>query len=243
MLRTAALCGALLNGLLTPLTISQTDIVSAGTNVWTSNSIRCPSARTLSSGSCLSERCDRAYGGKPGFPLGSLPEANCTTAWTRDAGQRTHARWPGPCPCGQGRQVPHRPQADPRSSPRTASRHGPRPLGLPSALALHRDGPPGRRRRQAGLGRTHRRVRRSIDGRPCCGGQPGQARERTPAPDGLSQESPLQRRQGLPAVGWSSWASSRTAGRGLHSSTGCHRPTTAEAACGFCQARAVGARP
>jgi hypothetical protein len=24
-----------------------------------------------------------AYGGKPGFPLGSLPAANCTTAWTR----------------------------------------------------------------------------------------------------------------------------------------------------------------
>jgi hypothetical protein len=26
---------------------------------------------------------DRAYGGKPGFPLRCLPRANCTTAWTR----------------------------------------------------------------------------------------------------------------------------------------------------------------
>ncbi len=82
MLRTAALCGVLLIGLLTSLTISQTDVVSAGTNVWTSNSMRCPSARALSSGFCLSERCDRAYSGKRSFPLGSLPEANYTTAWT-----------------------------------------------------------------------------------------------------------------------------------------------------------------
>ena len=32
------------------------------------------------------EKHDRAYGGKPGFPLGSLLQrasANCTTAWTR----------------------------------------------------------------------------------------------------------------------------------------------------------------
>jgi hypothetical protein len=33
------------------------------------------------------------------------------------ARQRTHPRWPGPCPCGQGRQVPYRPQADSRSGP------------------------------------------------------------------------------------------------------------------------------
>jgi hypothetical protein len=28
------------------------------------------------------EMRDRAYGRKPGFPPGSLPAANCTTAWT-----------------------------------------------------------------------------------------------------------------------------------------------------------------
>jgi hypothetical protein len=47
----------------------------------------CRCARTLSSGSCLSERRDRAYGGKPGFPLGSLPAANCTTGWTEMLGE------------------------------------------------------------------------------------------------------------------------------------------------------------
>ena len=86
MLRTVTLCGVLLIGLLTSLTISQTGIVSAGTNVWASNSMICPSAITLSSGSCLSERRDRAYGGKLGFPLGSFSQqaaSNCTIAWTR----------------------------------------------------------------------------------------------------------------------------------------------------------------
>jgi hypothetical protein len=47
----------------------------------------------------------------------------------------------------------------------------------------------------------------------------GQACERAPAPDGLPEEPPVERGQGLPkvglpAVGWSSWASSRTTGRG-----------------------------
>jgi len=32
--------------------------------------------------------------------------------------------------------------------------------------------------------------------------------------DGLPQEPPVQRRQGLPSVGWSSWASSRTTANG-----------------------------
>jgi hypothetical protein len=41
----------------------------------------------------------------------------------------------------------------------------------------------------------------------------GQARQRAPAPDGLPEESPIERRQGLPAVGWSSWPSSRTTGK------------------------------
>jgi hypothetical protein len=42
----------------------------------------------------------------------------------------------------------------------------------------------------------------------------GQACECAPAPDGLPQEPPFQRRQGLPAVSWSSWTSLRTTGRG-----------------------------
>jgi hypothetical protein len=44
-----------------------------------------------------------------------------------NAGRGTHARRLGPCPCGQGRQVPHRPQADPRDS-HFGSRHGPQPI-------------------------------------------------------------------------------------------------------------------
>ena len=43
----------------------------------------------------------------------------------------------------------------------------------------------------------------------------GQARQCTPALDGFPEEPPLQRGQGLPKVGWSSWASSRTTGRDL----------------------------
>jgi hypothetical protein len=47
----------------------------------------------------------------------------------------------------------------------------------------------------------------------------GQACERAPAPDGIPEESPLQRRQGLPkvglpAVGLSFWALLKTTGRG-----------------------------
>jgi hypothetical protein len=47
----------------------------------------------------------------------------------------------------------------------------------------------------------------------------GQACERAPALDGLPEESPVERRQrlpkvGAPSVGWSSWASSRTIGKG-----------------------------
>jgi hypothetical protein len=34
----------------------------------------------------------------------------------------------------------------------------------------------------------------------------GQARQRAPALDGLSEEPPVERRQGLPSVGWSSLA-------------------------------------
>jgi hypothetical protein len=55
----------------------------------------------------------------------------------RDAGRGAIARRSG--------QVPHCPQANPRSRHRTASRHGPRPLDKPSGLALPRDGPAGRR--------------------------------------------------------------------------------------------------
>jgi hypothetical protein len=100
-----------------------------------------------------------------------------------------------------------------------ASRHGPRPLGKPSALALHRDGSRGRRRRQARLGRTDRRVRGHAHGRPRCARHAGQACQRTSAPDGLPEEPLVERRQRLPAAGWSCWASSRTTGRGwCHSS-------------------------
>jgi hypothetical protein len=88
-----------------------------------------------------------------------------------DARQAGHAWRPGPYEScighlclrtSAGRPVPHSPQAEPRSRHRLALRHGPRPLGKPSALALPRDGPPCRRRRQAELGRTHRRVRAML---------------------------------------------------------------------------------
>ena len=42
----------------------------------------------------------------------------------------------------------------------------------------------------------------------------GQACERAPTPDGLPEESTVERGQGLPSVGWSSWASLRTTARG-----------------------------
>ena len=42
----------------------------------------------------------------------------------------------------------------------------------------------------------------------------GQACQCAPAPDGLPEESPVERGQRLPLVGWSSWASSRTTARG-----------------------------
>jgi hypothetical protein len=78
----------------------------------------CRCARTLSSGSRLSERRDRAYGGKPGFPIGSSASGKLHDRMDPSAGQRRY-----PWRLGQ---VPYRPQSDPRSRHRLASRHGTR---------------------------------------------------------------------------------------------------------------------
>ena len=81
----------------------------------------------------------------------------------------------------------------------------------------------------------------------------GQACERAPTPDGLPEESPVERGQrlpkvGLPAVGWSSWASSRTTVRGFLLGAKRHHGVTAEAAAtsggaASAKARATGTRP
>jgi hypothetical protein len=122
----------------------------------------------------------------------------------RGAQQRTHAGGSGPCPCDQGRQVPYSTQVD---------ADGPRALEEASALALHRDGPPRRRRGQAGVGGIGSRVRGPAHGRSWGDGYAWQAYEHAPAPARLLEESPDERGQRLPSVSWSSWASLRTTGR------------------------------
>ena len=67
----------------------------------------------------------------------------------------------------QGRQVPHRAQADADGS---------------QSEALHRDGPSRRRRGQAGLGGIDSRVWGHAHGGPRCDGHAGQACERPQGP-------------------------------------------------------------
>jgi hypothetical protein len=68
--------------------------------------------------------------------------ANGSAERTTSASPRSALRL-GPCPCGQGRQVPYSAQADAAGA---------------QSSALHRDGLPRRRRGQAGLGRIDSRV-------------------------------------------------------------------------------------
>ena len=58
-----------------------------------------------------------AYGGKLGFPLGSLPAADCTTAWTQMLENEPTPGGLVPGKSTQGRQAPNRPQADVDGSP------------------------------------------------------------------------------------------------------------------------------
>ena len=79
-----------------------------------------------------------------------------------------------------------------------ASRHGPRPLGKPRALALHRDGPAGRRSRLvADAGKRDweeltaeygAMLMEGLSVMGCKRSGRGQACERAPAPDGLPEK-------------------------------------------------------
>jgi hypothetical protein len=53
------------------------------------------------------EKHDRAYGGKPGFPFGSLPAANCTIAGRRCWTKNPHpAAWSLSLRSGQASSTP-----------------------------------------------------------------------------------------------------------------------------------------
>jgi hypothetical protein len=157
--------------------------------------------------------------------------ANSFAEQTTSASPRS-ARRPSPCPCGQGRQVPYRPQADPRSRHWPASRHGPRPLErqvpwhytemAPALRRGHLGADAGKRdwdestaeygaQLMEGLGV---RCPEPVEGMGCKRSGRDQACERAPAPDGLPEEPPVERRQSLPAVVYGSCASLRTTGRG-----------------------------
>ena len=164
------------------------------------------------------EKHDRAYSGKPGFPLGSLPWANCTIAWTRMLKEEPTPGGLVPVPAVRAGKfhMAHKLTRETCTLSR-AMAHGhwkAQWLGATPRWHGGAPGPPGRRRRQVGLGRTHRRVRGHAHGWAMRDGRAGQACERFSALYRLAEESPLWRGQCLPAVGWSSWASSRTTARG-----------------------------
>ena len=101
------------------------------------------------------EKHDRAYGGKPGFPLGSLPQANCTTAWTRMLDEE-------PTPGGLVKHhTAHKLTREAVHGLVRAMAHGhwkAQWLGTTPRRPGETPGPLGRRCRQAGLGYTDRRV-------------------------------------------------------------------------------------
>ncbi len=127
----------------------------------------------------------------------------CLLTVDGDAGQRTHPRRSG--------QTPYRLQAHP---------HGPRPLKRPVAWRYTEMGnlvaDAGNRDWDELTAEYGAMLIEGLGVMGCKRSGRGEACQRAPAPDGLLEEPPVERRQRLPEVGWSFWASSRTTGRACY---------------------------
>ena len=96
----------------------------------------------------------------------------------------------------RSRQIPHHLQAHP---------HGPRPLKSPVAWHYTEMGrlvaDAGKRDWDELVAEYGAMLMEGLGVMGCKRSGRGQARQRAPAPDGFPEEPPVERRQGLPAVG------------------------------------------